>query len=117
MRKDDDERDEKQSLTRSCKYVGTYCLTARLHHHVSHHHETACREDYHLIAQRRNAYGYHVGVVAEQGYRLLAEDDKYKRPEQQKCSANLRAEPKALLHPIVELGTEAEAAHRLEALT
>ena len=75
MRKDDDERDEKQSLTRSCKYVGTYCLSARLHHHVCHHHKATCWEYYHLVTQRFNTYSYHVRVVAEQSYSLLAEDD------------------------------------------
>ena len=117
MRKEDDERNEKQSLTRCGKYVGTYCLSACLHHHVSHHHEAAYREDYHLIAQRWYAYGYHVGVVAEQGYCLLADDDEYERPEEQKRRTNLRAEPETLLHPIVELGSVAEAAHRLKALS
>lgn len=117
MWKDDDERNEEQALTRSGKDVGAYRLSARLHHHVGHHHEAAGRKHNHLIAQRGNANGDYSGIVAKQRYGLLAEDDEHDGPKQEKHGAQTGGKPKSLLHPIVAFGAIAEATHRLETLS
>ena len=117
MRQDDDQRDEKQTLPRSGKYVGTYGLPAGLHHHVGHHHKAAYRKHDHLVTQCGNTDGNHFRIIAEQRDSILAEDDKDHSPEQKEHHADLCAEPEAFLYPIVKFCAITEAAHRLISLS
>lgn len=85
-------------------------------HHVGDDEPALQGEGQALEPQSRGAAGDDLRVVPEQSNQLGGENIAQSADHHQEQEGILHAEPEAVLHPLIELGSVVEAADRLETL-
>ena len=114
--KNNNERNEEQSLSCSRKNVCTQGLARGLKHHVSDHSESVERIACQLPAQCRGANPYHIRVVTEYADSVVTEKYTCERKHKKEQCAHFHGKGKTFAQTRIKPRTIAESAERLESL-
>ena len=116
MREDENERNEEQTATCCSHDIRTYRLADGLSQHIRQHDGSNQRKADYLPLQGNRTHCYHAGIITEEFDDRLGEKEAENGTNRQKYRAAFDAEKESLLHAIVQLGSIAETAERLETL-
>ncbi len=109
-------RDKEHALPRSSQERGRNRAVDGLLHHVTHDNPALGREAYALEPQGGSTALDDLRVIPEQANQIRGEGKHQGTDGNQEHQRGLDTEPESFLHPVIEIGSEVEAADRLEAL-
>ena len=109
--------DVEQASAACGEQIGGEWFVDGLHHHVAQHDEWGEAESEKLPTQGGGADFHNLRIASEQGNHLFRESESANRYDKQKQGSCFHREPEASDHTVVELGTVAETAERLVAMS